>query len=232
MINDITAILLKDISDEEAMVYVVETNLMQRSFADMVNSEKAAVLAMQYDKMFSQGKRNDIINALKTLEKPHEINEMATSPQVGAKLRSDGLIGESYGLSKNTVARYLRINHLISELKTMLDNGTIKFIPSVTLSFLKETEQYELAKCIEENGFSLDMKKADTLRQYSEKEKLNEENIQLILSGKLENKEKTNRVPVIKVNKAVYSRYFNSNQSAKEIQDIVEKALERYFEDN
>jgi len=26
--------------------------------------------------------------------------------------------------------------------------------------------------------------------------------------------------------------YFNSNQSAKEIQDIVEKALERYFEDN
>jgi len=76
MINDITAILLKDISDEEAMVYVVETNLMQRSFADMVNSEKAAVLAMQYDKMFSQGKRNDIINALKTLEKPHEINEV------------------------------------------------------------------------------------------------------------------------------------------------------------
>ena len=233
-LSDIPAILLADVSDEEALIYVIETNLIQRSFADMSHSEKAAVIAAQYNKMFSRGKRTDIIRALQMLEKPQEIEESGTSPQVGAKLRTDEKIGEAYSLSKNTIARYLRVNQLINSLKTMLDNGAIGFIPSVTLSFLKETEQKELNKCIELNGFAVDMKKADVLRQYSEDGKLDDERIYLILNGELGQKPKSkpNRTPVVKVNKSVYARYFQPNQSAKEVQDIVEKALEQYFENH
>ena len=48
------------LSDAAAMMYVIETNLLQRSFSDLLPSEKAAVLALRYSEMFSQGKRNDI----------------------------------------------------------------------------------------------------------------------------------------------------------------------------
>ena len=43
-------------------------------------------------------------------------------------------------------------------------------------------------------------------------------------------KPKPNRTPTVKVDKAVYARYFKPSQPAKEVQDIVEKALEMYFE--
>jgi len=227
--DEIPAILLKNVSDEEAWIYVIETNLMQRSFADMSHSEKAAVLATRYNQSFSQGKRNDILNALKMIENPHGGEENGTSPQLGAKLRTDEKIGEDYSLSKNTVARYLRIHQLIQPLKDLLDNGVIAFIPAVTLSFLKASEQKELAYTIELNGFSCDMKKADILRRFSEDGKLNEDSTFLILNGELGQKPKPNRTPVVKVDKTIYARYFQPNQPASEVQDIVEKALELYF---
>lgn len=68
--NEIPCIVKENLSDEDAWIYVVETNVLQRSFADMLPSEKAAVLALRYSKMFSQGKRNDIIAELKMLENP------------------------------------------------------------------------------------------------------------------------------------------------------------------
>lgn len=68
-------IVKENLSDEEAWMYVIETNVMQRSFADMFISEKAAVLSLRHSKMFSQGKRNDIIAELKMLENPQYIKE-------------------------------------------------------------------------------------------------------------------------------------------------------------
>ena len=52
--------MLLDLPDEDAYVYVIETNLMQRSFTDLSISEKAAVLAERYDKVLYQRKRDEI----------------------------------------------------------------------------------------------------------------------------------------------------------------------------
>lgn len=57
---EVPAIVKTDLSDEDAYVYVIETNLLQRSFAELFPSEKAAVLVARYEKISSQGKRNDI----------------------------------------------------------------------------------------------------------------------------------------------------------------------------
>jgi len=59
-LDEVPAIIFENISDEDALMYVVETNLLQRSFTDMAHTEKAAVIALHHSKMFSQGKRNDI----------------------------------------------------------------------------------------------------------------------------------------------------------------------------
>lgn len=73
--------------------------------------------------------------------------------------------------------------------------------------------------------------KADLLREYSEKHKLNEYNLYFILNGEIKQRDKPqpNRTPTVKVRKDVYSKYFRSDQSQQEIQEIVEEALELYF---
>ncbi len=224
---EIPAIILEDVSDDDAMVYVIETNLLQRSFSDMKHTEKAAVIALHHSKMFSQGKRNDILEQIKMLEKPHNDTENGTCDQIGHKLKSRDIVASEYNFSRNTVARYLRIGQLTPALKTRLDNNDFAFIPAVTLSFLKTEEQELLNDCIEHNSLTLDMKKSDMLRKFSEEGKLNKESIYRILSG--EATTKTNRTPSVKLSNAIYSKYFKPNQSAKEIQGVVEKALELYF---
>ena len=225
-------ISLEDVSDDVAWIYVVETNLMQRSFADMSHSEKAAVIATRHNKMFSQGKRNDIINALKLLENTHNNNENGTLPQVGAELRTDAKIGLDYSLSKNTVARYLRIHKLIVPLKARLDNDELSFIPAVGLSFLKEAEQILLDKCIGLNEFKVDMKKAGLLRQYSESARLDEDNIYLILSGETKSAGKKRRSYAFKIKPKVYKKYFSDKLKPPEVEAIIEKALDFYYQHN
>jgi ParB family chromosome partitioning protein len=226
-LSGIPAIILENITDDEAMVYVVETNLIQRSFAELSHSEKAAVIALHHSKMFSQGKRNDILEHLKRLEISHEYRENGTLYQFDKKSHSNEKVAEMYSLSKIMVSRYLRIQKLIPALKSQLDDGNISFIPAVTISFLKENEQELLADCMEKNNLSVDMKKADILRQFSEKNKLNADSIYQILSGKAV--KKSTRTPAVKINKTVYAKYFRPEQSVKEVQEIVEKALDLYF---
>ena len=63
-LTEIPAIVKESLTEQEAYVYVIETNMIQRSFNDLLPSEKAAVMAEQYDKTCCQGKRNDIIREL------------------------------------------------------------------------------------------------------------------------------------------------------------------------
>ena len=74
---EVPAIVKTDLSDEDAYVYVIETNLLQRSFAELLPSEKAAVLVARYEKISSQGKRNDIRQEIETLEETcgHDVHK-------------------------------------------------------------------------------------------------------------------------------------------------------------
>ena len=222
----IPAIILDNISDEEAMVYVVETNLMQRSFADMTHSEKAAVIAMHHSKMFSQGKRNDILEQLKVLENP-ELEYKTEDSVLETGTRTDEKIAAMYSLSRNTIARYLRINQLNAPLKLMLDNGKITFLVAVELSFLTEQEQNWLTECLED-GFTVSTSKAAALREQSKSGSLNLSAISNILAGQTAAAE--NKPRRVKINSEVYSRYFKPEQSAKEIEGIIEEALTMYFD--
>jgi ParB family chromosome partitioning protein len=229
----IPAIVLDGISDEEALAIVIETNLMQRSFGDMKHSEKATVIAMHHAKMFSPGKRHDIVRLLHQMENPGEKAEDTTLPQVGERLQlghTDKKIAEMYSLSKNTVSRYLRIHQLYTPLKEMLDLGFIPFVPAVTVSFLTDKEQIMLADYLDEGIGKLDMKKAEILREFSKQRKLNLKTMKEILKGQAPQTERP--APAIKVSNEVYSRYFSEGQTAEEIQRTVEEALIFYFDNN
>ena len=59
-LKEIPAIVKTGLTEEEAYVYVIETNLIQRSFSELLPSEKAVVLSKRYEKISCQGRRNDI----------------------------------------------------------------------------------------------------------------------------------------------------------------------------
>ena len=57
-LTEIPAIVKESLTEQEAYVYVIETNMIQRSFNDLLPSEKAAVMAEQYDKQCMMSFRN------------------------------------------------------------------------------------------------------------------------------------------------------------------------------
>ena len=230
----VPALVLENVSDEDAMAIVVETNLLQRSFADMRHSEKAAVIALHHGKMFSQGKRNDILEALQILEQGQKIPIDGTPDEANGEGQAQNgwnsakAVGEAYGLSKNSVSRYLRVNGLAAELKEMLDNDEIGMLSAVSVSYLSEHEQILLADIMRDHGFSLGPKKAGALRQASKEEGLNTISIKAILADAKISASK--RLPAIRFKDEVYSRYFTEETTAEEVSTVVEEALQYYFE--
>lgn len=127
-IKEIPAIIKEDLTEREAYVYVIETNMLQRSFDDLLPSEKAAVLAERYEKVMCQGRRNDILEEIAML------NGMDVSETCGHdvhKSKSRDAIGEDYGMTGRNIARYMRLNQIIDQIKEMVDDGAMAMVTAV-----------------------------------------------------------------------------------------------------
>lgn len=229
-LNKVPVSIKENIDDEEAILIVTETNLMQRSFTDMLFSERAAALSEHHKALTSQGKRTDLLKEIETMLKADEMKVEETSRLLGEKLTSADETGRSFNLSGRTVSRYLRICHLIKELKDRLDIEEIPFFAAVELSYLKEDEQNIIEAILIENKFKIDLKKSQALRDYSEKNKLDEETAHSILSGEINKKAKSNKPATIKLKPKLISKYFKPEVKQPEIEEIIDKALKLYFD--
>lgn len=223
----IPCIVKENLSDAEAWVYVIETNVLQRSFKEMLPSEKAAVLALHYSEMFSQGKRNDIIEELKMLQTPHEIMGSETCGSECHQLKSRDILGEEYELKGRSVANYLRIDKLTDALKERVDNGEFRIIDGVGLSYLTEQEQDMVDGVLTENAFKFSDSKVSALRDASGK--LTAGKIVDILSGKKAKKPASKKPAPLKVKPAIYTKYFTPDTKQSEMEQIIDKALALYF---
>jgi len=228
----IPAIIREDLTDEEAMLIVTETNLIQRSFADLSHSERAVTLTMRHEAVKGQGKRTDLIidieNLLKNDRNASENGDNRTFSQLGKKLNNVVKLGGDYGLSKNSVARYLRINKLIDPLKNRLDNGDFGIVPAVDISYLSDEEQENLNNLLENSDYKLDMKKAAQLRESSEKKALNANNIEEIFTGIAKKKNNSSKVQKITLKSKTVSRFFSPEDKPDEIEAEIIEALEFY----
>lgn len=63
------------------------------------------------------------------------------SSPVGTHFRSDEILAQECGDSRNQIQRYIRLTHLIPDILEMVDEGRIAFRPAVELSYLSEAEQ-------------------------------------------------------------------------------------------
>jgi len=210
-LESVPAIVREGLNDDEAMFIVTETNLIQRSFNDMKHSEKAVVIAVHYDSIKKKsGYRTDLLE------------DVATLSQVATR-STRGKIGEQYGLSKDTINRYLRINKLIPMLKEKIDNDNIGIVAAVSLSYLRENEQELLNDILGESG-NVGTRQADRLRKESENRELSREDIEQIL-----NPEKQEKVKPFKVKSEIIEKYFKGKDDAEiesEIETILSTVLE------
>ena len=225
--RELPCIVKENLSDHDAWIYVIETNVLQRSFSEMLPSEKAAVLALRYSKMICQGRRNDIIEELKRLGNPDEIKENKTCGIDCHKSKSRDVVGAEYNLKGRAVANYLRINELSVALKIRIDDGEFTIAAAVQLSYLEQAEQQMVEAVLSESEYKVNESKAVLLREYTGK--LTPERAKQILSGEFSRKPKKSTVAAFKVKPAIYKKYFTASISQKEFDSIVDEALALYF---
>ena len=222
----VPAIIKQGLTEDEAEMYVIESNVMQRGFDNLRISEQAAVIALRHSEMFSPGKRSDIQRELALLEDPEaETNDTATLNPMGSRLDTNEEVGKEYGVSKGSVVRLIRINKLTDALKALVDSGDIAIRAGVELSFLSEKAQAVVAEQAED--FKVDMKKSKALHDAADKEgNIDTAAIVRIITGTADVKPKPKSV---KISEETFYKYFEPGTKKAQVTETVEKALAFYF---
>lgn len=191
--KDTMPVLIRNYSDDEEVIIMVDSNIQREN---ILPSEKAFAYKMKLEAMKHQGAK-------------------------GTGDTAD-LVGKEAGDSGRKVQRYIRLTELLPELLDMVDNGKIKFIPAVSLSYLSKEEQAWVQACIKEKSVSVSGVMADALKKHSEDGKLTELAVQLILS---EEKKDTGKV-TLPGNKI--SRYFPKEYSRQQIEQVIFELLDNW----
>ena len=198
--------IVRNLSDDEAVIVMVDSNLQRE---EILPSEKAFAYKMKLDVMKRQGQRTDL-----------------TSSPLATKLkgkRSDELLGEEVGESKDQIRRYIRLTYLIPEILDMVDNKKIAMRPAVELSYLPKEEQEILYDTMESEDCTPSHAQAIKIRKFSAEGRLNEDVLLSIMA-----EEKPNQVEQWKIPKNRLKKYFPSGTTQQKMEETIIKALELY----
>ena len=193
----------REMSREEAVIEMVDSNLQREH---ILPSEKARAYKMKMDAMKNQGKRTDL-----------------TSSPLGTKLRTDEIIAQEAGESRNQIQRYIRLNELTDELLEFVDEGKIGMRPAVELSYLQEDEMRDLVDFIDDEEVFPSHAQTIRMKALSKEGKLDTEAIRDIML-----EEKPNQKVKIKIPMERIEKYFPSGTSQQQMEEIIVKALAMY----
>ena len=196
--------IIRNLSDEEAVMIMVDTNLRQRQ--TILPSEKAFAYRMKLEAMKRQGERSDL-----------------TSCPVGEKLLSVNKLSKDTDDSARQIHRYIRLTYLIEPLLKLVDEGQIAMRPAVELSYLESHAQKMVLEEMEINVCSPSHDQTIRMRKAQEEGKLTDEVISVIMQ-----EEKPNQIEKIRLSSQRISRFFAPRTSVKEMENEIVKALEVY----
>ena len=193
-----------ELDRDEATILMVESNL-QRSV--ILPSEKAFAYKMRLDAMKRKAGR------------PSKEN---MSP-VGTNLRTDEIIAQETGDSRNQIHRYIRLTNLVPELLEIVDDGRMKLRPAVELSYLNEDCQRDLVEEIDLNDCTPSHAQTIRMRKMFEEGKLTPEAIQAIMS-----EQKPNQQERIVLSGDRVRKFIPKSVPLNKTEEYVCKALEHY----
>ena len=222
-IKEVPCIIKSNLTLEEATIIVTETNLMQRSFSDLSHSERTYILEQHYKAIKSQGKSNDLLKEIGNLM----LNDTYESIDENKSIYK---IGNKYNLSKDTVARYMRLAKLIPSLLEKIDNEQLPIRVGYNISFIEDISIQEKINLLLNNEIKINIEKAEKLKNAYKDDKLTIDNIEDYLKN--EEKPKRTRVKYSKVSRGIIDKYFDKKCKQEEIDDTINKALELYFSQN
>jgi len=225
-LDEFPCVIKENLTDEEAQTYIDETNIFQRGFTNLKISKQAEVIARRHSQMFDADKQKEIQKEIKALygkaDDADDTSDKADKPK-GSKLAQ---VGNEYGLSKNSIARLIRIDKLINDLKPFVNEGTLKMRPAVSISYLTEEHQNKVLELIND-GHAIDMKIGEDLKNVEESGKLDDDAIEAIVLGTYKPKKPKNLS--VKLKPVTLKKYFAPDTSESEMLKTIEAALEAYF---
>jgi ParB family chromosome partitioning protein len=207
----------------------------------LLPSEKAFALKHHLEALKKlnggQGRRNDIVELIQSQESggdssrnadlPDNNAKNVTSSQLATKSRTDKQVAANYGLSKDTMHRFIRLTNLTQEFLDKVDENKLALISAVNISYLSMEEQNLLNRILHDTGEKLDIKKSEALKTAHNKQRkgeLTEHDINKILKG--EKKEAKTKNDIVKALKKTYAKYFDEDAPQEKIVYTIDRALE------
>ena len=196
--------IVRDMGDDEAVIAMVDSNLQREA---ILPSERAFAYSMRLEAMKRQGRRTDL-----------------TCAQVAHKSdgrRSRDILAEELGVSKDKVQRFIRLTHLAPELLALVDEGRMKMLPAVEVSYLSAEEQAWLLDAIHAQACTPSHAQALKMKRYSKEGALTAALVRSIME-----EEKPNQVERVRIPKRSIARFFKSSATRDEIEGRIVRALE------
>lgn len=193
-------VIIRKLDDDAATIIMVDSNLQREN---ILPSERAFAFKLKLEAIKRQGSRTDL-----------------TSTQVAQKLSAEK-VGESAGVSKDQVRRYIRLTELIPELLSMVDEKKIAFNPAVELSYLKSEEQLLLLDAMDTEQATPSLSQAQRLKKFSAEGNCTLEAMCAIMS-----EEKKGELDKVTLTGDKIKKYFPKNYTPQQMESTIIKLLE------
>lgn len=216
-------VIIRDLDDDQATILMVDSNIQREN---IYPSERGYAYKMRLEAMKHQGKRIEEIP-----DDELGIEYKTTSGQVGQKLSnavSRDLLAQQLGESSKQIQRFIRLTYLIEPLQEMVDGRheneiKIAFNPAVELSYLTESEQYDLANAIVENQRTPSLAQCQEFKRLSHDVELTSEFIEDTLS-----EEKPNQREKLSFQMKEIDKYFPKDFTPGKKKDLMIHLLENW----
>ena len=152
--------VIRELSDQDAMICMVDSNLHQRG--DLKISEKAFAYKLKMEAIQEKRANGDPMEHRKTRD----------------------LVGMEGCDSGAQVQRYLRLNKLIPEFQKKVDNATMCMRAGVELSYLSPAEQKTLWSAMLKEQVSPSTEQAKRIRKLAGSSDFTIRNLRAVLTGK------------------------------------------------
>ena len=213
-------VIIRDLDDDQATILMVDSNIQREN---IYPSERGYAYKMRLEAMKHQGKSVKEFNG-----DIGTVYEKTTSCQVGTKLRSDVALADTTEFSARQVQRFIRLTYLVEPLQKMVDDRheneiKIAFNPAVELSYLTESEQYDLANAIVENQRTPSLAQCQEFKRLSHDGELTTEFIDDTLS-----EEKPNQREKLSFQMKEIDQYFPKDFTPGKKKDLMIHLLENW----
>ena len=198
-------VIVRDLDDDAATIIMVDSNLQRE---ELLPSERAFAYKMKLDAMKRQAGRPSRENV----------------SQVGTQKRSDQIMAEQVGESRNQIQRFIRLTELIPTLLDRVDERKIAFNPAVELSYLKKEEQTLLLEAMDSEQATPSLSQAQRLKKFSQQKMLSLDVMRAVMS-----EEKKNDLDRVTLKNETLRKYFPKSYTPKQMEDTIIKLLEGWY---